>query len=678
MIPDRDVARPAAQPIGSAERLSGGGPRWLGPLLRFAPLLVLLTAVAVYANSLANGFAYDDDWIIVRNPRVHDAADLRSIWLTPYWPSFGDLLGLYRPLTIFGFALQWAIVGDAPWLFHLTSIVLHAAVCIVGYYLLAEFVPRGAALLGALVFAVHPIHTEAVANVVGQAELIAALAVLAACVLWLRRAADAPVGWARTAALAGLYAAGLLAKEHAIVLPGLLVALDLARGRIGRPDPGARHTALTHGDRSATPARHGYVVAALRPMAWLFVVAIAYLVIRLQVLGSLAGSDPGPSLPYLREDVRLLTALRAWPEFARLLIWPFDLSADYSPGVVLPADSITPMIALGFLLLVGTVALALLTPRVPRAGLSAAWFLVSILPASNLLFPIGVLLAERTLYLPSFAVALAAAFAWQGLTESTVAKATARAPRRMALYAVPVAAFLGLMAARTVQRNPDWADVDAVMLALLRDHPESYRAQWSAAVRSAEAGDTRSAEEHWALAYAMWPRDPQMLAELGAYQLGRSRPELAVDLLSTARRLAPELPRPTVLLPLALDHAGRHREALRALEDAFRLLGPDSRLFELKALLHSRLGEHELAAASWTAVIRAFHGGNAEQWRLLGLELARAGRPAAAAAALDTAALRARAAMDPVRRDSIAPLPPSLAPGPALDSVAATRARLGL
>ena len=91
---------------------------------------VVSAAVLVYVNSLWNGFAYDDNWIIQRNTRVHDLGNLAGIWLTPYWPSFGSELGLYRPLTIFSYAIQWAISGGAPWLFHLVNILLHAGVCV--------------------------------------------------------------------------------------------------------------------------------------------------------------------------------------------------------------------------------------------------------------------------------------------------------------------------------------------------------------------------------------------------------------------------------------------------------------------------------------------------------------------------------------------------------------------
>src|SRR5512134_598848 len=135
--------------------------------LRWSIAAVVLAALATYANSLLNGFALDDEPIILGNARVHQLADQAAIWLTPYWPEHGSRAGLYRPFAIFAYALQWMAGNGAPWVFHLVSVLLHAAVCVLALLLLRRIFDSAAALAGALIFAVHPLHTEAVANVVG-------------------------------------------------------------------------------------------------------------------------------------------------------------------------------------------------------------------------------------------------------------------------------------------------------------------------------------------------------------------------------------------------------------------------------------------------------------------------------------------------------------------------------
>src|SRR5690606_27530768 len=313
---------------------------------------------------------------------------------------------------------------------------------------------RNAAFIGATLFAVHPVHTEVVANVVGQAELIAAAGALGACLLFAGGPEGARVQPGRLAGIAPLYAIGILAKESAIVLPGLLVALDLAQRRLSFSRAGFVR----------------YVDAMILPVVVLGAVAVGYLVLRLEVLGSITAENAAPALSFLREEHRVLNAFRAWPEYARLLFFPAKLSPDNSPGIVLPVPGVAGMVLLGAALLAATILLAAMLPLHP-AALPAAWFLIAILPVSNLLFPVGILVAERTLYLPSVAVALLAAQTWDALRR-------AERPRQLRLAAVATAVITLACIIRVVERNPDWKSNQTLMAALYRDHPESYRANW--------------------------------------------------------------------------------------------------------------------------------------------------------------------------------------------------------
>ena len=509
------------------------------PFLRDAGLVVA-AVLLVYGNSLLNGFAYDDVGIIVRNPIVTEPGRLRDIWLSPYWPRIGERVGLYRPLTIAAFALQWQLADGAAWLFHAFSVALHALACVLLLGVLRRLAGAMPALLGALLFAVHPLHTEAVANVVGQAELIAACAVLGACWLWLSRPQRVAAG--RTTVVALLYALAALAKEHALVLPALLVALDVAAGR-ARPNVGAWL-------RSILPA-----------MALLAAVAASALALRVLALGSFMGTDVGSSLTFLHGGGRVWAALRVWPEYLRLLLLPIDLSSDYSPAVILPPDGPSALVLVGGVLLLGTVALAFALPVLPRTGLVAAWFLILILPVSNLFYPIGVLLAERTLYLPSAALALALAFA----APRRSAAADART-RRLALVAA--LAVLALFGARSALRNPSWRDSASVARTLYAEHPESYRAQWQAARLTWQQGNAAAAADHFRLAYRLWPHSAALLTEYGEFLTATGDAAAAIPLLERAREMEP--------LSITTE---------RALGRAYARVGDDARAQQSRARL---------------------------------------------------------------------------------------------
>src|SRR5262249_44999456 len=114
------------------------------------------------------------------------------------------------------FALNRAVTGPAPWGFHLVNILLHGGVTVLAYRLSRLVLgKRTLAFMAGLLFAVHPIHTEAIANIVGRAELIVAAAVLGALITGVGRRSPSP---ARIAATGGLFAVGILAKENAIAL----------------------------------------------------------------------------------------------------------------------------------------------------------------------------------------------------------------------------------------------------------------------------------------------------------------------------------------------------------------------------------------------------------------------------------------------------------------------------
>ncbi|MGH7500182.1 MAG: tetratricopeptide repeat protein [Longimicrobiales bacterium] len=573
---------------------------------------VAIASLLTYANTLANRFAVDDDFIIRNNPRIQDLSDQASIWLTPYWP--GQDLGLYRPVAMFTYALEWAAGGGAPWVFHLGSVLLHATAAILLLFLLRRLVSNGGALAGALLFGVHPVHTEAVANVVGQAELLAAIAVFGACLTFASRGQGVRLSPRRAVVIAVLFAAGLLAKEGAIVLPGLLVALDLAQQRL----------------RLERASATAWLRAVAVPMTLLLVVGIAWLALRLHVLGSLGGGDAAPWLPFLHSSARIPTALEVWPEYARLLFFPVDLSADYSPAVLMPAESIDAAVVFGALLLLVALVLALVTPVRPAAGLPAAWFVIAILPVSNLIVPIGVLLAERTLYLPSVAVSLAAAFAW--------APAVARLPRRWRRPAFALAAaVLVLLAARSFVRNPDWRDSNAYYAALLRDHPENYRAQWGLAAAHLAVRDLAGARAPMELARRLWPNDAQQLTELALLYIWNREYAGAVTLLEEARALSDVLPRTWNSLAWASLGARRWTTALEAADGAERRGMASTEAAAVRAQAYEGLGRLTDARHEWRKSLTDSAGGSWTYWSANARLLARLGDRAAALAAADSA-----------------------------------------
>jgi tetratricopeptide (TPR) repeat protein len=470
--------------------------------LGYGVIATALAALLVYALALRNGFAFDDVVLIPNDARV-TGAQIGALLTKPYWSDAG--LGLYRPLTSLTFALDWtAGSGSTAW-FHLSNMIWHALASVGAFLLLAKFFRPAAALAGSMLFALHPVHVEAVANIVGRGELIAATFFFAACLVWTSRDLSRT---ARTLLTLVCYMCAMLAKESAVVLPAILILIDVAQG-----------------ERVAGYARRWW-----REIGALAATLAVFLFLRWLVVGGIAPTRLDPALELTTTAyARWLTALQGWPVFAELLFLPRTLLADYGPRTLLPINEWTPAAVIGLTILIALVAggLVALLRGNGRWALGLLWFPFTMLPVSNFLFAIGVIVAERTLYLPSFAVCIAAAAAFDAI------------PGRRYALAIAVAIALGFTV-RIVTRIPDWKSTDSIMEALVRDQPESFRGQWHLA-RMARADDEHErALQLYERAITLWPYREGLVREAAAYGGERGRMAWARNLAQWGTKRWPE------------------------------------------------------------------------------------------------------------------------------------------
>jgi 4-amino-4-deoxy-L-arabinose transferase-like glycosyltransferase len=192
-----------------------------------------MLAVAASVTSLGNLFAYDSIPIIRENPDVHTLAAPWELFARQYWPP--PFMGLYRPLSILWFRLQWLVGGGDPWLFHAVSMALSAVTTLVVYALGRRIFPATVAWIAAALFAVHPVHVESIALAINQSEIMVTLLLTASVALYIR-ARQADVFSVKTAATITLfYLMACFTKEQGIVLPGLLLAAEITVVQDRRP-----------------------------------------------------------------------------------------------------------------------------------------------------------------------------------------------------------------------------------------------------------------------------------------------------------------------------------------------------------------------------------------------------------------------------------------------------------
>ena len=504
---------------------------WNHPTLltgaRGGALLCALLAVLVHANTLGNRFAYDDVHILTENEEIQDARNLPALMLEPYWPGdWGEELGLWRPGTTLALGLQWALWQDRGMPYHLVNVLAHALATALVVLLLARLAPVPAALFGGLVFAVHPVHVEAVANIVGLAEIQAAVFFLAACLLHLRAAGaltgSASYGIRRTLGVAALYMGAFLTKESAVTLPGVIFLLDAARERIGLAELGAY-------------LRRRWTLYAVLAGA-----AAAVLAARFAVLGSLARPLGPLGGDLLQQGVpRIWTVAGIWTHYVRLMVFPLDLSADYSPEVLPIALSWNPLGAAGLLLALTFLALAWASWRdrdlaagstsARLVGFGVIWFVITVSPISNVFFLAGVLLAERTLYLPSVGAVAVAGWLLACLLRE----------RPRAAWALTGVVVL-LMGTRTWTRNPTWQHTGTVFETMIADYPQSGRSQWVLGDLFYMQGRVPESLRAYRAAIGILGGHHQLVTEIGKKLIGADKHRAARFVLHYAWREEPE------------------------------------------------------------------------------------------------------------------------------------------
>lgn len=429
-------------------------------------------AFLIFAGALSNPFVHDDLAVIGENPLVRESGRILDAFRSDYWgpvEASEKRDRLYRPVAIASLALNHAAGGMSPTGYRVVNASLHALACVLLFWLGARFgLSPNAAGAVALLFALHPVHTEAVNAVVARADLMAAVGVFGGLGLLMGvalprakprepekggdasfRSVLAPVGLA-----CALCLFALLSKEVGVAL--LFTAL-LWRlwGRYAL------------GERERPPFKRTLAAACA-----LALVLLLYVWMRYEALGMLARPYP-PSkldnvLALMPAGGRIFGALGVLGRCFRLLAWPWPLSVDYSFAQipVEGAEAALWMIAGVLGLLAWGYAAWRLRESMPWVAFGLAVFAGGYLPVSNLAIPMGTIMAERALYIPSAGFLIAAAPAAGALL--------ARADRR-----VGAAILLGVcvvFGALTMKRNHEWGDALRFWRRTVEASPNSARA----------------------------------------------------------------------------------------------------------------------------------------------------------------------------------------------------------
>ena len=445
-----------------------------------ACIVVFLAACIVYANTLGHGFVLDDPLAIGLNKNV-----------TKGFGGISNLLGgayrenslggqLYRPVALVQFAFEWGLSPDNPFIHHLFNVLWYGLVCVLVYLVIDRWFDGSKKLLAfsvALIFAVHPIHTEVVANIKSRDEIMSLFFVLLS--FWLFSSYLKQKKTINLMLALGSYFLALVSKEGAVTM---LPVFGMSAWWIHKSDTGA----------------------SLRKGLLFVVPVILMFIIRWAVFGDAAA----PAIDVMDNPLvgasgwgeRFGTSMSVLLKYFTLMILPHPLSCDYS-YLVLPLTGITGLKSIiGLVLHIALLAIAIVGKN-KRSFLSLSVFgyLFSIFLYSQLPMVIGTLFGERLAFLPSFWFISGLLYWIFSLTDSSNQKndTLISAISSQKLYSAGVLIVSMVLAYLTFTRNTAWHDNYTLFKTDVKTYPTSIRLNNGVAEELIKAANPnlKSAEE---------------------------------------------------------------------------------------------------------------------------------------------------------------------------------------
>lgn len=588
----------------------------MNPRPLFIALFFFLLSIPLYGDTLGHRYALDDAIVITENTYTKRGIEgIPDIVTHDSFQGFPivrkDLVsgGRYRPLSIVTFALEYQVAGASPGLSHLINLALYGATGALLYLLLARLFQTGPrirwwmtpAFLVTLLYMVHPLHTEIVANIKGRDEILAFLFVLAGFYAYLNYYEGPPGRGGLNLAAAGTFMLlGLLAKESALPFVAIIpLGLWFFRG--------------------ANKRRLGVVLGALIVPVAIYFVARAVFAGPLKIVHTVdLLNDP---FAFASFQERLGTVFKTVGIYLRLFLFPHPLTHDYYYNQVPLTDlghlsSLLPaVIAIGLAL-----AAAAGIPRKSPVAFGLLFFALGFSIVSNLLFSIGTTMAERFLYIPSLGLAISLVFTLDGVSQ----KALGRNGRRTA--AVLLIALSAAFAVKTIVRNLDWKDNITLFTADLMTSPNSAKEQGDLASSLAEMAAkekdpiarqdlTDRAILHFRKAIGIYPEHSLAWFGLGNVLSNQGSDELP-EAIQCYQRVVSLEPRKAIAylnLALAADRLGDHGAALSNVR-RYRSLNPgDNEVAVLEAGYLERAGQPDSAIGVCEELIRT-QPRNAAAW----------------------------------------------------------------
>ncbi len=552
--------------------------------------VLILVAVLPYLNTLLNGFVQDDNRQILSNPYLRSFSHLREIFATNVWSYVGaqGMTNYYRPLMTLGYLLCYQFLGPLAYGFHLANVVLNAGVVCLAFLVTERiFHDRTLGFAAAVIFALHPIHSESVNWIAAVTDLQLTLFYLLTFWFFLRVAK--PGGKRSAAAELGMvlsFALALLAKEPAATLPFLATFFE--------------H--FLRDDRGQTSSRQ-----KLSRYSSLWLLEAAYLLFRIWIFGGLA---PVLQLPQISRREAFYSSFALVAQYVWKLLWPVNLCGFYSFHKSVTLSD--PRVIAGFLVLgLSLGAFAYAWRRERLVSFSFLWFFLNVAPVLNARWLGANVFTERYLYLPSLGFCWIAAWGGRRLWVKL-----ARPPTARWVCAAGFATVAILCVARILTRNRVWHDDTIFYRATLAAQPDAIAIRINLGAVYWNLGSPKEAEAEWREALRRAPDHWLILNNLGLVCAREKRYDEAIEDFQRSIRLRPNYADSHMNLGRTYAETGDGEKAEAQLRAAVALAPLYVQARNELAKFYFDAGRFEEAEQQFCSSVSS--GGTVQAWNSLG------------------------------------------------------------
>jgi len=524
-------------------------------VLKASPLhliaVIVIVSFGVYVNTLFNGFVYDDDLQILDNKWIRDVRNIPQIFSDNVWGFSGEhVSNYYRPLMHIIYMITYHIFGLAPWGFHLVNVLFHAGISVLVFVivhrLLSASGPSPAtahvlpSLMAALLFATHPIHTEAVAWVSGMPEISFTLFSLMSFYLYLRSSDGGRSSKGMYLLSVAAFSMATLCKEPALMLPLLIVAYDL----------------------SFKKEKFSFTFYAKRYAPYLIVGGL-YFVMRFNALQSLT---PIKSHGELSSYELVINVFPLLMQYFQKLFLPLNLNAFHVFHPIASVFEMKGILSFTFIsVLLFLFSIALKKSKATFFGLSL--IIIPLLPALYIPAFEESAFAERYLYLPSvgFVFLFSLFLMWVKTNRTQLFR-----PLTLILAVLTI-----LYAFATVDRNTVWKNNIALWSDTVKKSPESATIHGDMGVALIKAGRTAEGRQHLNRALELKPGLIKHFLDKGTVYFNLGWKDKAIEEFETALLYKPDSADAHINLGAAYGERGMIDKAIEHFEAATKLKPKD-------------------------------------------------------------------------------------------------------